>query len=335
MSARGGQGAEAADGVPQDGVPPGESLREGEPGLWGRRYQWWRSWLHCGRSHHGYGTDGGAGLWLLASALGFSLMAVCVKKVGSRLPVAEVVLARAVVSLILSWWLVRRAGVAPWGQRRGLLMARGVLGSLALLCVYLALTRLPLATATLLQYLYPTFTALLAWPLLGERIGLAQVLAMPLGWLGVLLVARSAAVSAATQGQANLEGVGAAIAGALLTALAYVSVRGLGRSEHPLVIVLYFALMAVPLSLPLVLLDPVLPTARECLWLLGVGLFTQVGQIGLTQGLTRMPAARATAIGYTQVGFAALWGWWWFAEPMDGWTAAGAVLILAAAALSR
>lgn len=57
--------------------------------------------------------------------------------------------------------------------------------------------------------------------------------------------------------------------GALLTAVAYVSVRELGRSEHPQVIVLWFPLISIPLSLPLVLLHPVLPSPAEVGWLVG------------------------------------------------------------------
>jgi drug/metabolite transporter (DMT)-like permease len=269
-------------------------------------------------------------------------MAVCVKRVSARIPVAEVMLARAGVSVLLSWWLVRRAGVNPWGNRRGLLMLRGVIGSTALFCVYAALARLPLAVATLLQYLYPTLTALLAWALLGEGIGARLLPAIALGWLGVLLMIRppglpeglSAGATLATAAGIPSSGVLFALAGALLTALAYVSVRSLGSSEHPLVIVLYFPLVAVPLSLPLVLLHPVLPTPAELAWLLGVGLFTQLGQIGLTHGLTRLPAARATAISYCQVVFAGLWGWWLFGETIGPWTVLGALLILAAALLA-
>jgi drug/metabolite transporter (DMT)-like permease len=121
-----------------------------------------------------------------------------------------------------------------------------------------------------------------------------------------------------------------AVAGALLTAVAYVSVRRLAESEPAAVIIFYFPLVAVPMSLPLVLLDPVLPTPIELLWLVGVGVFTQVGQVGLTQALTQLPAARATAISYVQVGFAALWGWWIFGESVDLPTAIGAALILVA-----
>lgn len=276
----------------------------------------------------------------MGSALGFSLMGVCVKQVGGRLPVAEVVLARALVSVSLSWLMVQTAGLDPWGRRRGLLALRGVLGCLALWCLYGALTRLPLASATLLQYLYPSFTALIAWVWLRERPSRGVLLATLLGWLGVLLVARPAAlISAAGQAGATgalpADGVLLAVGGALLTALAYVSVRSLARSEHPLVIVFWFPLVAALMSLPAVLLDPVLPRGGEWLWLLGVGLFTQLGQLGLTAGLARLPAARATAISYSQVAFAGLWGWLLFSETPDGWTSLGALLILAAMLIGR
>ena len=272
-------------------------------------------------------------LGMVASALSFSLMGVCVKQVGGRIPAAEVVFARAIVSVALSWWLLHRAGIPAWGNRRSLLIWRGAIGTAALLCVYAALAALPLAAATVLQYLYPPFTALLAWLMLGEPIGKRVLAAMALGWLGVLLVAQPAGL---LQGGATLALVPVliAVAGALFTALAYVSVRSLGTSEHPLVIVFYFPLVALPLSLPLVALNPVLPTPAELLWLVGVGIFTQLGQVYLTRSLTALPAARATAISYVQVLFAGGWGWLLFGESIDSWTIAGAGLVLAATLVS-
>ena len=272
-------------------------------------------------------------LGMVASALSFSLMGVCVKQVGGRIPAAEVVFARAIVSVALSWWLLRRAGIPAGGQRRWLLIWRGAIGTAALLCVYAALAALPLASATVLQYLYPPFTALLAWLMLGEPIGKRVLAAMALGWLGVLLVAQPAGL---LQGGETLPLVPVliAVAGALFTALAYVSVRSLGTSEHPLVIVFYFPLVAMPLSLPLVALNPVLPTPAELLWLVGVGVFTQLGQVYLTRSLMALPAARATAISYVQVLFAGSWGWLLFGESIDSWTIAGAGLVLAATLVS-
>jgi drug/metabolite transporter (DMT)-like permease len=289
--------------------------------------------------------EGGAALWMLSSALSFSLMSVFVKAVGGRIPVAEVVLARSLVSLVLSLLMLRQAGLSPWGNRRWLLVLRGVIGTGALLCVFAALAQLPLAPATVLQYLQPTFTALLAWLLLGERVGMRIVLAALLGWLAVVLLTSPADLSgllgplaATLLGRSGaplpLTGVLLALAGALLSACAYVSVRALGRSEHPLVIVFYFPLVGLVLTLPAVIAQPVLPSATEGLALVGVGLFTQLGQIGVTNGLLGLPAARATAMSYGQVPLAALWGWWFFREPLDPDTALAGALVLAATLLS-
>ena len=292
-------------------------------------HQGWRQTpSHCGPSHQGWSPTERSVVALLAGALGFSLMTVCVKQLHGRLPVAEVVLGRALVSVVLSGWLVHRAGLDPLGQRRGLLALRGAVGTAALFCVYLGVMRLPLAEATVLQYLYPTVTALLAWAWLGERPGGRIALAMALGWLGVLVMVHPLG-SGGSGASLPLEGVGWAVAGALLTAVAYVSVRELGRSEHPQVIVLWFPLISIPLSLPLVALEPTLPTLPELGWLLGVGLFTQLGQIGLTHGLVHLSAARACTISYAQVAFATLWGGLVFGERVGAPTLAGAGLILA------
>ena len=277
--------------------------------------------------------------FMLSSAVSFSLMGVCVKAVGGRIPVAEVVLARSAVSLLLSIVMLRQAGLNPWGQRRGLLVLRGVIGTGALLCVFAALAQLPLAAATVLQYLQPTFTALLAWLLLGERVGPRVLLAAVLGWLAVVVLSSpaelSSLVGALGGGSAlPLAGVLWALGGALLSAFAYVSVRALGRTEHPLVIVFYFPLVGLVLTTPLVLLQPVWPTAWEALALIGVGLFTQLGQLGVTNGLLGLPAARATALSYGQVPLAALWGWLFFREPLDPDTTLAAGLVLAATLLS-
>jgi drug/metabolite transporter (DMT)-like permease len=335
---------------------------------------------------------------MLSSALSFSLMGVCVKAVGQRLPVVEVVLGRAVISLALSLWLLRRARLSPWGERRGLLVLRGVLGTAALYCVYGAIQALPLGAATVIQYLHPTFTALLAWLLLGERLSARILVAIGLGWLGVWLLTHplglGASPSAALHGRAApfgtahfgaplvgvppfgapqagglplhplplaglppdhlhpaaqqagqavahlaqgglpQAGVLLAVAGALLTALAYVSVRALGRSEDPLVVIFYFPLVGLALTLPLVLLNPVLPSAAELAWLVGVGLFTQLGQLGLTKGLMGLPAAKATALSYVQVPLASLWGLWLFHDQPSPDGLIAALLVLAATVIS-
>src|SRR5689334_18098759 len=127
--------------------------------------------------------------YMALSALGFSMMSVLVKLAARELPTGEIVLARAVVTLALSYALVRRAGLSPWGTQRGKLFVRGILGFSGLAFYYLSLVRLPLAEATTLQNTAPVLTALLAWWLLDEQVGLAASFALACGIGGVLLVA--------------------------------------------------------------------------------------------------------------------------------------------------
>jgi len=280
-------------------------------------------------------SDGGvpAALWVLLSSVSFALMGLCIKQVGGRLPVAEVVLARAIVSLVLSVWMLHQADVSPWGQRRWLLVWRGVVGTIALFCVFGALAGLPLGAATVLQYLNPTFTALLAWIWLGEPFTLRIALAVLLGWLGVVVLTDPTQMVAGLS-SLPLQPVMLGLAGAFCSAVAYVSVRALGRSEHPLVVVFYFPLMSLPMTVPLVLANPVMPTGTELIWLVGVGVFTQLGQIGITKGLIGLPAARATAIGYGQVPIAALLGVLVLGETIPTNLLLAAALVLAATLLS-
>ena len=274
---------------------------------------------------------------LILCALAFSLMTVCVKHLGGALPVAQIVLVRSLISIAITLVMLRRVRVSPWGQQRGRLLMRGLLGTTALLCFFEALARLPLATATLLQYTYPTLTALSAWLLLGEPIRRRIGLAVLMGWIGVMLVMQpewlgGAAAPAITDLTATAVALG--LGGALLTALAYVSVRQLSAREHPLVIVFYFPLVSVPATLPFLWGQVMWPTPEQWMWLVGVGLFTQLGQIWLTEGLTALPAARATSINYVQVVFASLWGVLFFAEPITGAVVLGAVCVLGATLIS-
>jgi drug/metabolite transporter (DMT)-like permease len=62
--------------------------------------------------------------------------------------------------------------------------------------------------------------------------------------------------------------------------------------------------------------------------LLAVGVTAQAGQVYLTRGLQLEPAGRATAVGYLQIVFAAIWGAAFFSEYPDAWAVTGALLIL-------
>lgn len=269
---------------------------------------------------------------MAAAAFFFSIMSLLVKLAGRRLPVQEVVLARAAVGVALSWYWLRARGVSPWGNRRKLLLLRGLLGYAALSAFFFALTRLPLAEATVIQYTNPVFTAVLAALFLSEALKPRDVFLVLLSLSGVVLMARPGFLFGGGVERLDPFAVGVALAGALMSAGAYVTVRELGRTEDPVVIVLWFAAIATLGAIPFTAVRPVFPTPMEWLALLGIGVVTQIAQVFMTRGLRDERAGRAMAVAYMQIVFAAIWGALFFAEFPDLWGFAGALLIVAGTA---
>lgn len=269
-------------------------------------------------------------LYMAASALGFSSMSVFVKLANERLPTGEVVLARAVVTLVVSYVMVARAGVPMWGTNKRGLIFRGLLGFAGLSMYYLSLAHLPLADATTIQQTVPLLTTVFAWFMLREPVGKATAFALACGLVGVLIVVHPSG--------AGLDPVGVAtgLCAATTSSLAYVTVRQLGRTEHPLVIVFYFPLIATPLIVPWAAATWVTPEPVEWLILLMVGLCTQMGQVFLTKALMIERAGRTLSLGYLQIAFAILWQWTIFGSAPTVWTIGGAALIvLGTLAVSR
>jgi len=266
---------------------------------------------------------------IFLSAFAFSVMTLFVKLAGERIPSQEIVLARSLVSVVISYALLVRAGIPPWGNDRPGLWLRGLTGFAALSCVYAAVTHLPLADATVIQYLNPAFTALLAGVFLGEAVSRQTWVATVVCLAGIVLVAQPEAIFGAGADALDPVWVGVAVLGAFGSAIAYVVVRRLGRTEHPLVIVFYFPLVNVPAAIPFVVRDFVWPEGLDWLWLLGVGLATQVGQMSLTYGLVALPASQATSLSYVQVVFAAIFGVLVFGDWPGGLSLLGAGLVVA------
>ena len=266
---------------------------------------------------------------MAVAAFFFSLMSLLVKISGRSLPVMEVVMARGVVSLVLAWGQMRAARIDPWGNRRALLALRGVLGFTGLVCYYYALTHLPLAEAVVIQNINPLLTAIVAAALLGERIGRLEVVCLVGGLTGVLLVAKPPFLFGDIDGgDRSAWAAAAAFVGAMTSSLAYVVVRKLGETEHALVTVFWFPLVAVPATVPLLWPVAVWPEGWQWLLLAGVGVSTHIAQIYMTRGLTLERAGRATAVSYLQIVFAGALGALFFQELPDALSLVGMALII-------
>jgi drug/metabolite transporter (DMT)-like permease len=266
--------------------------------------------------------------FMVLSAFAFALMTACVKLVSTyNIPIFEIIAARALVSLVISYIDIKRKRISIWGNNKKLLIARGMAGTVALVCVYYAVTTLPLAEATLLQYTYPVFTAVLAFFFLKERIQRSTLICIILSLFGLLVMVMP-----------NLSmnsgiilpwlSVLAALLGALGSAIAYVIVKRLSQSEDSSVIIFYFPLIALPLSIILLGDNFVMPNIEALILLLLVGIFTQVGQVGLTKAMQSEVATKVTAFSYIQVVFSILFGFILFSELPSTWTLSGGALII-------
>lgn len=273
--------------------------------------------------------------YMILSSVGFALMGACVKVAGEHgIPVLEIIAARALVSLVLSFIDIKRKGLSVLGNNKVLLLARGVVGTLTLICVYYALLNMPFAEATVIQYLNPLFVALLAAVFLHEPLQKVTLIAIGLSLLGLVFVVQPEIIFG--QGTQALP-IGAsliALLGAIGSGFAYVLVRKLSESDDPSVIILYFPLVALPLSLVLLGDKFVMPVGISWLVLLMVGIFTQLGQWGLTKAIKLAPAGKAMSFSYMQVVFAFLLGVFYFSEVPNLLALSGIVVIMFATMLS-
>ncbi len=269
--------------------------------------------------------------YIVMSALGFSLMTALVKLVSVYdMPLMEIVAARSLVSFLISYVDVKRKGISIWGTHKKLLLARGTMGSIALICVYYSVSTLPLAEATILQYLHPVFTALLALLFLKERIQGSTIVCIFLCLLGLVLMVGPSLLDTA-HSELPLLSVGAAITGALSSAIAYVIVKRLSGSEDSSVIIFYFPLLALPLSVALLGNDFVMPDGQALILLVFIGVFTQIGQVGLTKAMRSEVANKVAAYSYIQVVFSIGFGLVIFGELPPMWTWIGGTLIIVGA----
>jgi drug/metabolite transporter (DMT)-like permease len=242
----------------------------------------------------------------------FSLMALCVKMV-PRLPVVQVVFARALLSLILSYLFVRRRAVSPWGRsHRRLLILRGVFGTVGLFAYFSTLHSLPLATATVIQYLSPIFTALLAGLATGEKVSARRWVCFALSFAGVALLK-------GFEPDVSWPILTLGVLGALGSACAYNCIAQLRDSEDSQVIMLYFPLVTTPLMLPWAVHAWVPPSALEWLMLLLIGLTVQTAQYFMTLSYQHGRPAAVSIVSYLGVLLALFWDLAVFgAEPTAG-----------------
>lgn len=261
-----------------------------------------------------------ASTYMLASSFFFSLMSLTVK-ILERIPAVQTVFFRTIISFILCYVFLKRANVPIWGNNKKLLLLRGFSGCIGLFCFFHAVKLMPLASAVTIQYLSPLFTIIFAVFLQKNRIA-------PLRWLFFLLAFAGAAIIKEFQPEMETIPFIIALSGAVGAGLAYNFVGMLKDSDHPLVIIFYFSVVALPLITPFTIYQWVWPTAWEFVLLISVGVFVQIAQYYMTLSFRDGKTDVVTIVKYVGVVLAILYGYFFFGELPSVTAFLGIALIL-------
>jgi len=257
--------------------------------------------------------------WMIAAAFGFAVMAASAKMMPD-LPSFEKVFGRSVLSVAITWWMMRKAGGKYAPNSLGGLFLRAIFGLAGLVCYFEAIERIPLGTAVTVYNLTPIFAAFIGFTVLGEKITGKRTLSILIGIGGVALIKGFTPT-------VTWSGVWFALGTALFSAIAYSFVRVLNRTEHPLTIVMAFPLVSLPISAILGGAEFRWPVGWEWWWLLILGLGTQMGQVCLTHALRYHTASRATQIGFVGVVFAMVLGTM-MGDGLPGWAQVGGAALV-------
>lgn len=247
-------------------------------------------------------------------------MQLCVKYL-HHLPPHELILFRSLVSLLLSLAYLIPQRINPLGVNRKFLLLRGIFGVTALSLFFITLQKLPLASAVTIQYLSPLFTTIIAIFLLGEHVRKIQWLFFGLALMGVALMK-------GFDQRVSVFYLLLGIASAFFAGAAYNCIRVLKDTDHPVVVVFYFPLVATPVMLVLCLQDWVTPVGWDWLLLLLLGIFTQIGQVFMTKALQLEKANLVTSLKYLGSIYALMYGYFLFGETYDLVSLLGIVLVL-------
>lgn len=263
---------------------------------------------------------------MFLSTLAFFCANIFVKQV-SHIPPMEIVFFRCLVAASFCVYGLRQDGQGLLGNNHLLLFLRGAFGTMALFLFFVTLQQMPLATAQTIQYLSPIFTALIAVFMLHESVRALQWAFYALAFGGVLLIQQ-------VDTRVSPFYVALGILSAFGSGVAYNLVRTMRGREHPLTVVLHFQLVGFAAGGVSLLFYWETPRGIDWIYLLLVGVFSQLGQVFLTKALQAEKAAGVAIINYTGLVYAILAGWLIFGEEQSLLTLSGMMLVVLGVFLS-
>lgn len=263
--------------------------------------------------------------WMIAGATGLAISMAIIKALAVDLPEPVIVLCRFGFALVFCGpaLVAHGPGMLRTGRIGGHALRIGC-GYAGFVCFVYASARMPLADAMALGFTQPLWAAVFAAAVFGERLGAVRVGALVVGFAGAMLVLRPGF------GAAPPLPALAALANAVLTCVAMMTVKRLTATEPPARIALMFLLVSALLSVLPAAASWATPTLDLLPMLIATGAIAWFNQLALTRGYALGSFAVMAAMDFARLPAAVAIGWVLFGEAPDLAALVGIVLIGAA-----
>ena len=261
-------------------------------------------------------------LYMFMSICAFSLMDVIVKW-SVNYPIGQVLFFRGFFGIIFYFFVIQRDRLHNFyiTKRAGLHFLRCASGLIALVAIFIALRKLPLATVVSLSFAAPIFTTILSIFLLSEKVGVFRWLAVIIGFIGILVITEPGI------SELNIYYIFPII---FCLGLSYVAIaiRQLSSTEPVWLISFYFSLSITILSLFTIPQGWVMPNFNHLILLSLVGVFGGVANLWLSQSLKYAEVSLVTPLKYLALVFAIIFGYFIWDEIPTIKTLLGALLVI-------
>ena len=265
-------------------------------------------------------------LFILSAAFFFSLMTVFVRLSGD-VPTMQKAFFRNIVAAFLAAFILMRSGEKFYIPRTSLMdmFLRCSIGTMGILCNFWAVDHMRIADANILNKLSPFFAILMSIFILKERPNRVEWLSVLLAFIGAAFVAKPGA------GIASFPAL-VAILGGFTAGTAYTYVRKLGLSgvKGP-VIVFSFSVFSTLIWLPNILLNYHPMSVRQFVFLVLAGCSAAIAQLSVTAAYQNAPARDISVFDYSQVVYAAMFGFLLWGEIPDALSFLGYAIIIGTA----
>lgn len=273
-------------------------------------------------------------LYMLLSSLSFAFVNLLIKILSDQhnlfpsiqnYPEFELVFFRCVVSLVICIAIIKHKKIPFFGMNKKWLLIRGFAGATGLTLFFFTLTHLPLAIATVIQYTSPIFTIIFAIYLNKQKVNRIQWLFFLISMIGVFIIGygRDSVITF------DPVWIFVGLTSAIFSGIAYNAIIKCSTTDQPITVVMYFPLVAAPITFILMLAtEHVIPQGIEWLLLISVGILTQIAQIFMTRAFSTEAASKVTPIKYIGAIYAVLIGFFIFDEELSMYASFGISLIL-------